>query len=67
MSWLAAADWADAMSEKLHQQRLRVAVKHFDLSLNEIWGNEQREKALLARYEASGLPWPPLLEEDAEE
>lgn len=66
MSWLVAADWADAMSDKLHQQRLKVAAKHFDLDLSEIWGNEQREKALLARYEASGLPWPPLEIEDEE-
>jgi hypothetical protein len=66
MSWLVAADWADAMSDKLHQQRLKVAAKHFDLNLSEIWGNEQREKALLARYEASGLPWPPLEIEDEE-
>lgn len=66
MSWLAAADWADAMSEKLNQQRLRIAAKHFQLDLSEIWGNEQRENALLARYEASGLSWPPLEEDDDE-
>ena len=66
MSWLAVADWADAMSEKLHQQRLKVAAEHFELNLSEIWGNEQREKVLLARYEATGLPWPPLEIEDEE-
>jgi hypothetical protein len=66
MSWLVAADWADAMSDKLHRQRLKIAAKHFNLDLSEIWGNEQREKELLARYQASGLPWPPLEVEDEE-
>jgi hypothetical protein len=66
MSWLTVGDWADEMSEKLHQQRLRVASKHFGLNLGEFLGNVDREKELLARYEATGLPWPPV-ERDGEE
>ena len=66
MSWLTVGDWADEMSEKLHQQRLRVASEHFGLDLGEFLGNDDREKELLARYESTGLPWPPL-ELDGEE
>jgi hypothetical protein len=67
MSWLAAADWADQMSERVHRQRLNVASKHFNENLADILGNEKRERELLARYEATGLSWPPLEIEDDEE
>ena len=67
MSWLAVGDWADEMSEKLHRQRLIVASKHFDENLADFLGNEKREQELLARYEATGLSWPPLEIDDDEE
>ena len=64
MSWLAAADWADEMSARLHRQRLIVASKHFNENLADFLGNEKREQELLARYEATGLSWPPLETDD---
>ena len=66
MSWLSVGDWADEMSEKVHQQRIRVAAKHFGTDLGEILGNEALEKELIARYENAGLSWPPYVEEKDE-
>jgi hypothetical protein len=67
MSWLAVGDWADEMSERVHRQRLIVASKHFNENLADVLGSEKREHELLARYEATGLSWPPLEIEDDEE
>jgi hypothetical protein len=64
MSWLEVGDWAEDMSNKLHKQRLKVAAKHFGVYLGEILGDDQREKELLVRYEATGLPWPAIDEDD---
>ena len=66
MSWLSVGDWADEMSEKLHQQRIRVAAQHFGIELGGILGNEAREKELIARYENAGLSWPPFVDDDKE-
>ena len=66
MSWLEVGDWADEMSEKLHQQRIRIAAKHFGADLGDILGNDTREKELLARYEAAGLSWPPYVGDEDE-
>lgn len=64
MSWLAVSDWAEEMGDKLHQQRLRVAAEHFGLDLRDVIGDDGREKDLLARYEATGLSWPPFDEDE---
>jgi hypothetical protein len=66
MSWLTVGDWAEEMSEKLHQQRLRIAAKHFGVGLGDILGNDRREKELIARYEEAGLSWPPYVDEEDE-
>ena len=66
MSWLTVGDWADEMSEKVHQQRLRVAAKHFGVDLGDVLGNDRREKELIARYENAGLSWPPYVDEEDE-
>jgi hypothetical protein len=64
MSWLSVGDWADELSEKIHQQRLRVAASHFGVDLGDILGNDQKERKLIARYEETGLPWPPTPEDE---
>jgi hypothetical protein len=64
LSWQEVGDWAEAMSNKLHKQRLNVAAKHFGVQLGEILGDDQREKELLARYVAAGLSWPAIEEDD---
>ena len=66
MSWLSVGDWADELSDKLHQQRLRVAAKHFGVDLGDILGNDQQERKLIARYEEAGLAWPPIPDDEAE-
>ncbi len=66
MSWLSVGDWADEMGEKLHQQRIRIAARHFGADLGEILGNDAREKELIARYENAGLSWPPYDDDEDE-
>jgi hypothetical protein len=61
MSWISIGDWAEAMGLKLEQQRrerLKLAAKHFGLNVLDILGDQELEAQLLARYEATGLPWP---------
>ncbi len=61
MSWISVGDWADEMSEKLEQQRrerLKVAAKHFGIDVLDVLRDKELEAQLLARYEATGLPWP---------
>jgi hypothetical protein len=61
MSWIAIGDWAEDMGLKLEQQRrdrLKVAARHFGLDVLDILGDKELEEQLLARYEATGLPWP---------
>ena len=68
MSWLAVGDWAEMMSAKAQVQRrerLKLAAKHFRLDILDILGDPELEERLLARYEATGLPWPQ--ENEAEE
>ncbi len=70
MSWIDIGDWAEAMSLKLEQQRrerLKVAAKHFGLDVLDILGDKELEQQVLARYEAAGLPWPVLDEEEEDE
>lgn len=67
MSWNAIGDWAEMMSAKLEQQRrerLKIAAKHFGLDVLDILSDKELEERLLARYEATGLPWPNLDEEE---
>lgn len=66
MSWLSVGDWADEMSEKIHKQRLRIAAKHFGVDLGDILGDDEQEKKLVARYEAAGLSWPPVPDDEDE-
>lgn len=69
MSWFAIGDWAEEMSAKVQAQRrerLKLAAAHFDFDLLDILGDPELEERLLARYEATGLPWPPVDEEEDE-
>jgi hypothetical protein len=69
MSWITVGDWAEEMSSKLEQQRrerLKVAAKYFGFDVLDILGDEELEKQLLARYEATDLPWPTLDEVEEE-
>ena len=69
MSWISIGDWADEMSIKLEQQRrerLKVAAKHFGLDVLDVLSDEELEEQLLARYEATGLPWPTVDEPEDE-
>ena len=70
MSWLAIGDWAEEMSLKLEQQRrerLKLAASHFGLNVLDILGDKELEEQLLARYEATGQPWPATDEPEEEE
>ncbi len=61
MDWLAVGEWAENMSGKAEQQRrerLKLAAGHFGLDVLDILGDKDLEQRLLARYEATGLPWP---------
>lgn len=67
MSWISVGDWADEMSVRLEQQRrerLKVAAKHFGLDVLDVLRDKELEEQLLARYEATGLPWPVIEEPD---
>lgn len=69
MSWLAIGDWAEEMSAKVQAQRrerLKLAAAHFGFDILDILGDRELEERLLARYEATGLPWPHVDEEDGE-
>lgn len=69
MSWISIGDWADEMSTKLEQQRrerLKVAAKHFGLDVLDVLRDKELEEQLLARYEATGLPWPAVDESEDE-
>jgi hypothetical protein len=69
MSWIAVGDWAERMSAKMEQQRrerLKVAARHFGLDVLDVLGDKELEQRLMARYEATGLPWPTLEEEEDE-
>jgi hypothetical protein len=69
MSWISIGDWADEMGLKLEQQRrerLKVASKHFGLDILDILSDKELEEQLLARYEATGLPWPAVEEPEDE-
>ncbi len=69
MSWNAVGDWAEMMSARLEQQRrerLKTAAKHFGLDVLDVLGDKELEERLMARYEATGLPWPKLDEEEEE-
>lgn len=69
MSWISVGDWADEMSTKLEQQRrerLKVAAKHFGLDVLDVLRDKELEEQLLARYEATGLPWPAVEEPEDE-
>ena len=70
MSWINVGDWADEMSLKVQQQRrerLKLAAKHFGLDVFDVLGDDELEERLLARYEATGLPWPGLTDEEEDE
>jgi hypothetical protein len=70
MSWISVGDWAEEMSLKLEQQRrerLKVAAKHFGLDVLDILSDKELEEQLLARYEATGLPWPAVDEAEEDE
>ncbi|MDQ6964439.1 MAG: hypothetical protein Q9M13_05910 [Mariprofundales bacterium] len=61
MSWIAIGDWAAEMDAKVRAQRrerLKVAAEHFGIDLLDVLGDAELEERLLARYEATGLPWP---------
>jgi hypothetical protein len=67
MSWIAIGDWAEEMDAKIRaqrRQRLKVAAEHFGIDLLDVLGDTELEERLLARYEATGLPWPPFEEDD---
>lgn len=67
MSWILVGDWAEMMDHKLQsqrRQRLKLAAKHFGLDIFDVLSDDELEEKLLARYEATGLPWPPLEDED---
>jgi hypothetical protein len=69
MSWISIGDWADEMSTKMEQQRrerLKVAAKHFGLDVLDVLRDKELEEQLLARYEATGLPWPTVDEPEDE-
>lgn len=69
MSWISIGDWADEMSTKVEQQRrerLKVAAKHFRLDVLDVLRDKELEEQLLARYEATGLPWPTVDEPEDE-
>lgn len=69
MSWISVGDWADEMSVRLEQQRrerLKVAAKHFGLDVLDVLRDKELEEQLLARYEATGLPWPTVDEPEDE-
>ncbi|GIK36883.1 MAG: hypothetical protein BroJett011_07160 [Chloroflexota bacterium] len=69
MSWISIGDWADEMSTKVEQQRrerLKVAAKHFGLDVLDVLRDKELEEQLLARYEATGLPWPTVDEPEDE-
>jgi hypothetical protein len=69
MSWISIGDWAEEMSIKLEQQRrerLKVAAQHFGLDVLDVLRDKELEEQLLARYEATGLPWPTVDEEEDE-
>jgi len=70
MSWITVGDWAEEMGFKLEQQRrerLKVAAKYFGLDVLDILSDKELEEQLLARYEATGLPWPVPDEPEEEE
>jgi hypothetical protein len=70
MSWIAVGDWAEDMSSKLKHQRrerLKVAAKHFGLDVLNILGDQELEEQLLVRFEATGLSWPLLTDEEENE
>lgn len=70
MSWIVVGDWAEEMSIKQEQQRrerLKVAAKHFNIDIFDILRDKELEDQVLARYEATGLPWPKLDEEEESE
>jgi hypothetical protein len=63
MSWNYIGDWAEEMDERVRKQRrarLKIAAKHFGLDILDVLGDLEIEERLLARYEESGLEWPPL-------
>ncbi|GAB4421155.1 MAG: hypothetical protein Fur0044_18450 [Anaerolineae bacterium] len=67
MSWIVVGDWAEEMSFRQEQQRrerLKLAAKHFKLDVLSFLGDKELEDQLLARYEATGLPWPVIEEPD---
>jgi hypothetical protein len=58
------------MSLKMEQQRrerLKLAAQHFGFNVLDILGDKELEEQLLARYEATGLPWPAIEEPEEEE
>lgn len=68
MSWLAIGDWAEEMDAKmraLRRERLKLAAAHFGMDVLDVMGDRELEDRLLARYQATGQPWPEL-EEDEE-
>lgn len=67
MSWISVGDWAEEMSNKLEQQRrerLKTAAKHFGIDVLDVLRDKELEEQLLARYEATGLPWPTIEEDE---
>jgi hypothetical protein len=67
MSWLGVGDWAEEMDRRMRTQRrerLKLAAEHFGIDVLDVLGDRQLEDRLLARYEATGQPWPSSEEED---
>jgi hypothetical protein len=46
------------------RERLKLAADHFGIDVLDILGDKELEDRLLARYEATGQPWPALEEDE---
>ncbi len=69
MSWWAVGDWAAEMDRKVRaqrRQRLKIAAEYFGIDVLDVLGDHELEEKLLAKYEATGQPWPPFEGEEEE-
>ena len=69
MGWGAVGEWAEQEEQrqrKLRRERLKIAAEHFGMDVLDVLGDRELADRLLARYEATGRPWPAAEEDDDE-
>jgi hypothetical protein len=67
MNWSSLGDWAEDMDGRVRRQRqvrLKAAAEHFGIDVLDILGDPELEERLMARYEETGLEWPPVEDND---